>query len=105
MRKLLYISYLEHKTNDWARSKINFFVGPQEPLVATIRRRKLAWFGHVTRHKSLSKTMLQGTLEGGRHRGLQRKCWMDNIKEWTSQPKPELSTMASNRKRPEEEFC
>ena len=29
LRKLLYISYLEHKTNDWVQSKINnFLVGP-----------------------------------------------------------------------------
>ena len=47
-------------------------------------RRKLGWFGHVTDHDSLSKTILQGTLEGGRHRGCQRKCWMDNIKKRTS---------------------
>ena len=55
LRKLLRISYLEHKTNDWVRSKINFLVGPQEPLLATDKRRKLAWFGHVTRHDSLSR--------------------------------------------------
>ena len=30
-----------------------------------VKRRKLAWFGHVTRHDSLSKTIVQGTLEGG----------------------------------------
>ena len=30
-RKLLHVSYLEHKTNDWVRSKINFLVDPQEP--------------------------------------------------------------------------
>ena len=42
MRKLLRISYLEHKTNNWVRSKINFFVGPQKPLLATIKRWKLA---------------------------------------------------------------
>ena len=79
--KVLHISYLEHKTNDWVPSKINFPVVPQEPLLATVQRRKLAWFGHVTRHDSLSKTILQGTLEGGRCIGLQRKCWMNNIKE------------------------
>ena len=28
MRKLLCISYLDHKTNDCVRSKINFLVGP-----------------------------------------------------------------------------
>ena len=41
-------------------SKINFLVSSQEPLLATVKRRKLAWFGHVTRHDSLSKTILQG---------------------------------------------
>ena len=80
-RKLLHISCLEHKTSYWVRSKINFLVGPKEPLLATVKRWKLAWFGHVTRHDSLFKTTLQGTLKGGRRRGRKRKCWMDNIKE------------------------
>ena len=88
--QLIRISCLEHKTNDWVRRKINFLVGPQEPLLATVKRRKLAWFGHVTRHVSLSKTILQGTLEGGRRRGRHRQCWMDNIKESKSLPMPGL---------------
>ena len=60
--------------------------------------RENAWFGHDTRSDSLSETVLQGTLEGGRRRGRQRKCWMDNVKEWTSLPVPELLTGASCRK-------
>ena len=87
-----------HKTNDWVQSRINFLLGPQEPLLATVERQKIAWFRHVTRHDSLSKTILQGTLEGGRRRGRQRKCCMDNIKEWTSLPMPELPTRACCRK-------
>ena len=47
--ELLRISYLEHKTNDWEQSRINFLVGPQEPVLATIQRRKLARLGHVWR--------------------------------------------------------
>ena len=39
---------LEHKTNDWVRSKIKSLVGPQEPLLVTVKKRKLAWFRHVT---------------------------------------------------------
>ena len=91
--------YFQHKTNDWVRSKVNSLVSVStEPLLATVKRRKLAWFGHVTRHNSLSKTILQGTLEGGRCCGRQRKCWKDDVKEWTSLPMPELLTMASSRK-------
>ena len=65
-RKLLRISYTEHKTNDYVKMQITLKVGPQEPLLATVKRRKLAWFGHVNRHESLSKTILQGTVEGER---------------------------------------
>ena len=92
------ISFFEHKANDCMQNKINFLVGPQEPRLATVRRRKLAWFGHVPRHDSLSKTILRGTLEGGQRRGRQRKCWMDNIKEWTTLPMPKLLTRTSCRK-------
>ena len=65
MRKFLCISYFEHKTNDWLRSKINFLVVPQEPLLATVRRRKLAWFERITRSDSLSKTIPQVTWRVG----------------------------------------
>ena len=44
-------------------SKINFLVGPKEPLLATVKSWKLALFGHVARHGSLSKTILQGNLD------------------------------------------
>ena len=70
----------------------------REPLLATVKRRKLSWFGHVSRHDNLSKTILQGILEVGRHHGRQRKYSMDNVKEWTFPPVPELLTGAFCRK-------
>ena len=47
----------------------------REPLLlaAFVKRRNLAWLGLVTRPDGLSKTILQGTLEGGRRHGRQRK--------------------------------
>ena len=36
-----------------------------------------------SRSSGLSKTILQGTVKGGRRRGGQRKRWEDNIKDWT----------------------
>ena len=69
-----------------------------ETYLITKKRQKLAWFGHLTCHDSLSKTIRQGTLEVGLHCGQQRKCWMDNVKELTSLPMPELLTRASCRK-------
>ena len=57
----LLVFYLEHETNDEVRSKINFLVGQQEPLLTTVMRRKIAWFGHVTSHDSLSQSMFEST--------------------------------------------
>ena len=96
------VGHLEHKTNDWVRSKISFLVGPQEPLLATAKRLRLAWFGHVALHDNISKTIIQGTLKGGRCNGGQGKCLVDNIKEWISLPIPDLLTMASRRKKMQE---
>ena len=42
LRKPLCFSYLEHANNDWVSSKINFLVSPREPLLASVKRWKLA---------------------------------------------------------------
>ena len=82
-RKLLGNSYRDHITNEEVKSRIGNAIGPYEDLLTTVKRRKLKWFGHVTRSSGLAKTILQGTVQGGRRRGRQRKRWEDNIKEWT----------------------
>ena len=43
----------------------------------------MQWYGHVSRSSDLAKTILQGTVKGGRRQGGQRKRWEDNIREWT----------------------
>ena len=34
-------------------------------------------------HQVWPKTILQGTVKGGRRQGRQKKRWEDNIREWT----------------------
>ena len=98
LRKLLYISYLEQKANDWVCSEISFLVGPQEPRLVTVKETEACMVQACHTPWQPLKNHLQGTLGGGRHRGQQRKCWIDNNKEWTSLPMPELLTRASCRK-------
>ena len=43
-RRLLHISYRKHKTNAYVKEQIINCAGEQEPLLATIKRRKLGWF-------------------------------------------------------------
>ena len=42
--------------------------------------------GHVTCYNSLSKAILWATKVSGQHHGQQRKCWLDNVKQWTCIP-------------------
>ena len=48
-----------------------------------VKRCKLQWYGHVSHSSGLAKTILQGTVKGGRRQGRWRKKWDDNIREWT----------------------
>ena len=68
-RRILKISYIDHITNISVMQAITEAAGLQEPLLATVKRRKLQWFGHTTRHNTLVKELLQGTVKGGRKRG------------------------------------
>ena len=64
-------------------AKIQQAIGPHEDLLTIVKRRKLQWYGHVSRSSGLAKTILQGTVKGGRRQGGQKKRWEDNIREWT----------------------
>ena len=55
------------------------------------------WYGHVSRSSGLAKTILQGTVRGGRRRGRQKKRWEDNIKEWTGMEFADSQRAVENR--------
>ena len=80
-RKILNISYKDHVTNEEVRAKIQQAIGPHGDLLTIVKRRKLQWYGHVSRSSSLAKTILQGTVKGGRRQGRERKRVEDNIRE------------------------
>ena len=82
-RKILHISYKDHVTNEEVRAKIQQATGPHEDPLTIVKRCKLQWYGHVSRSSSLAKTILQGTMKGGKRQGRQRKRWEDNIRKWT----------------------
>ena len=80
-RKILCIPYKDHVTNKEVCAKIQQAVQPHEDCLTIVKRRKLQWYGHVFRSSGLTKTILQGTVKGGRSQGRQRKRWEDNIME------------------------
>ena len=105
LKKPLRTSYLEHTTNDWVWNKINFLMGPQEPLLPIVKRQKLAQFGYVMHYTSLFKTILQSTLEvwvtpWSAEEMLVRQCQREDI--------PAHARTAYNglpQKRLEEDLC
>lgn len=91
----LSFNFKQWASQQWNAFLLNFFFSSTNWCSFTYR--KLSWYSHTTRHTSLSKTILQGTVEGKRRRGRQRKSWMDNIKEWIDCSFPTLLCSAEDR--------
>ena len=77
------ISCKDHVTNEEVRAKIQQAIGPHEDVLTDVKRRKLQWYGHVSRSSGLAKTILHGTVKGGKRQGRQKKRREDNTREWT----------------------
>ena len=93
-----------NSTSLWVtKKKKKKLVGPQESLLATVKRQKLPWFGLVTLHDSHPKTILQGTFKDGWRHGQQRKLWVDNIKEKSGHAR--TVRKGQLQKRLEEDLC
>ena len=55
--------------------------------------------GHVSHSSGLAKTILQGTVKGGRRQGRQRKRWEDNIRAWTGLEFSKSQRAVENREK------
>ena len=100
IRKLLGITYLDRVTNQEIIDRISSsLTSPFTDILTTVKRRKLKWYGHVTRGDGLAKIILQGNVEGKRSRGRPKKQWIDNIKEWTGKGFNELNEIVYDRKK------
>ena len=74
---------VNHGPSQQVRAKIQQAIGPHEDLLTIVKRRKLQWYCHVSRSSGPAKTILRGTVKGGRRQDGQKKRWEDNIREWT----------------------
>ena len=81
-RRMLRISWQEHKTNVFVRN----LIGEDRPTLSSkINKNKLQYFGHISRREgdNLEKIFMQGCVAGSRRRGRQKLRWTDGIKELT----------------------
>ena len=96
-RKIFGISFRDRITNEDIRNRVRAAVGPHDDLLSIVKTRKLRWYGHVTRATGLANTIMHGAVPGGRRRGRPKKCWHDNIKEWTELPLAKTLRLAEDR--------
>ena len=102
-RKILHILYKDHVTNEEVPAKIQQAIGPHGDLLTIVKRRKLQWYGHVSRSSGPAKTSLQGTVKEGRRQDKQRKTLEDKIREWTGLEFAKSQRAVENRKKEMEE--
>ena len=84
-RKVLRIPYTAHRTNDSVNEDIARRGENYETLLSMIKRRKLKWFGHVSRYQEelgLAQSIMHGRLTGVRGRGRPRINWILNVTDW-----------------------
>ncbi|GFR96361.1 endonuclease-reverse transcriptase [Elysia marginata] len=69
----------------------------QEWLLNNIKARKLSYLGHLKRHGSLEKHILEARLEGKRRNGRPIRRWTEDIKEWLQITPTEAGREAQKR--------
>ena len=83
-RRILGITRKQKTTNETVMQRIKGLIGENEPLIEVVRRRRLPWFGHVTRRPGTpAHTIMHGEVEGKKNRGRPRHTWLADIRKWT----------------------
>ena len=97
-RRILKITWRQKITNTEVKERITRQIGKYEPLLETARRRKLQWFGHITRRTgSLAYDIMHGAVEGNRNRGRPRNSWLGDIVAWTKRDATTCVRLARDR--------
>ena len=94
LRRMLKISWMDRKTNEFVLAT----TGVNRKLLATIRKRKMTFLGHVMRQGGLENLSLSGKIEGKRSRGRCRRTYLSDIIEWTSSSAGEVLHACHDRK-------
>ena len=94
-RRMLCISWMEKRTDNSILQELEI----KRELLGHVR--KLSYFGHLCRDHGcqITKTVVEGYVEGRRRRGRPRKQYIDNIKQWTQLATSQCVRAAEDRSR------
>ena len=65
--------------------------------MSKIKKLKLNYFGHLKRHDTLERDVLEGMVEGKRGRGRPQRRWQQDIQEWLNNGVTECGRWAQDR--------
>src|SRR5579871_3265697 len=95
-RKILRISWIKKVTNAAILRELNV---KENWLNNMVFSRKLQYFGHIKRHDSLEKTIMEGMVPGRRARGKARRRGTQDIKDHLNMTVTEAGRLAQDRQR------
>ena len=95
LRRMMRISWTSRISNENVLSKAEV----QRELYSVVQKRKLSFFGHIMRHESIQRDLLEGMVEGRRSRGRPRLQWCHNVMEWTGKSFMTCKREAQDRSR------
>ena len=78
-RKILRIAWIEKVPNEEVLNRIGITT-PR--LLQTVKRLKMEYFGHIKRHDTLERHILEAKIEGRRGRGRPARRWEQDIEDW-----------------------
>ena len=95
--RMLKVSWTEHKKND----EVLRTVETRRELMNTLRTRQKRWLGHVLRHGTLVKTVLEGRLLGKKGRGRPKEMLLSWLMETNDEDMDysQLKELAQERTR------
>ena len=93
-RRMLRIPWIVRRTNESVRKEIGV---EEDWLNRYALKQRLGFFGHIVRHHTLEKTILEGKIAGKRTRGRQRKRWTDGVEETIGLTTYEAGVVAQDR--------
>lgn len=93
-RKILRISWIEKVSNEEVLSRIGI---TSPTLLQIVKKLKLKYFGHIKRHESLEKHILETKVEGRRGRGRPARRWEEDIRDWLGTTTTKAGRMAQDR--------
>ena len=96
-RRLLNNSYKDHVMNEEVRNRTQNAIGVHGDLLTMVKKRKLRWYGHISRFSGMANTILQWSVIEASRRGSQKKRWEDNIMERTGMEFGNLLRAAEDR--------